>query len=406
MAVGLDGSLDLAPVAGVRVGGAELGGRKKPRTDLAIIELAEGTQTAATFTRNRFCAAPVTVARRHLAAAAPRYLMVNAGNANAATGEGGIADAVACCGMLAAAAGCGEEAVLPFSTGVIGERLVLERFERAIPVALQSLATDGWTAGAHAIMTTDTVPKGRSATFTAGGKRCTVTGIAKGVGMIKPDMATMLAFVATDAAVAPELLRECLEKVVGRTFNRVTVDGDTSTNDSCVLAATGRAGNPVIDAAEHADYDAFEGAVDEVCRWLAHALVRDGEGATKFVTVEVGGGRTERECRDVAYAVAESPLVKTALSASDANWGRIVMAIGRSAPVDLDQGTVSVWLGDVLVVDRGGRADSYREELGASVLAGEEVRIRVDLGRGDASCTVWTCDLSHEYVSINADYRT
>ncbi len=406
MAVGLEAPGSLEPVAGVRIGTAALGARREPRDDLALFALGPGSEAAAVFTRNAFCAAPVVVARRHLAAAAPRALVINAGNANAATGARGIADAELCCRLAAAAAGCAPEEVLPFSTGVIGEPLEVERFRGALPAAGAALAPDGWLAAARAIMTTDTVPKGRSRRFTAGGRECVLTGIAKGSGMIRPDLATMLAFLATDAAVPRAVLAEALAEAVEASFNRVTVDGDTSTNDACLLVATGASGAAPIEGRDHPDYPAFAAALDEVCRWLAQALARDGEGASKFVTVAVGGGASDEECLRVAYAIAHSPLVKTALGAGDANWGRILAAVGRAGVAGLAGERVGLTLNGVRVVAGGVRAAGYSEALGAQALAGPEVTVEVDLGRGSRSATVWTCDLTHEYVTINAEYRT
>ena len=406
MAVGLSGNLSMAPVAGARVSSAALGGRREPRDDLALIELSSGARCAAAFTRNRFCAAPVAVARRHLDASFPRYLLINAGNANAGTGERGLRDALRSCEMVARAAGVPAESVLPFSTGVIGEHLELERFERAIPLALESLRPDRWEDAARAIMTTDTVAKGVSREFAVGGTKCRVNAIAKGSGMIRPDMATMLAFAVTDAEVGPGPLSACLQGAVDETFNCITVDGDTSTNDACVLAATGASGaSPIEDTGEEA-YGALREAVRDALQWLAQAIVRDAEGATKFIRIDVEEGESDALCRRVAYAVAESPLVKTAMFASDPNWGRILAAVGRSLPAHADIEGVRVWLDDVCIVERGGRAPAYREEDGQRVMDREELRVRIRLGSGRHRARVWTSDLSHEYVRINAEYRT
>jgi glutamate N-acetyltransferase / amino-acid N-acetyltransferase len=398
-------AVNLAPpaaplaVPGVRAGAASAGIRRAGRLDLALLELAPGSRAAAVFTRNAFAAAPVQLARAHLAAAAPRYLLINAGNANAATGAPGLEAARACCAALAARAGCAIEQVLPFSTGVIGEPLPVERLTTALPAALADLAPDGWTRAMQAIMTTDTVPKGHAVRVRMPDGDLTVTGIAKGSGMIRPDMATMLAFIATDAALSTGALDAHLRTAVARSFNRITVDGDTSTNDACVLVATGvRSG--AVDAA------AFQDALDAVCTTLAQAIVRDGEGATRFVTVAVRGGRDGEECRRVAYAIAHSPLVKTALFAADPNWGRILAAIGNAGIEGLDPQRVAVSLDEVCVVAGGARAERYREEDGQRVLDRPEYTIAVDLGRGAAADTVWTCDLSHEYVRINAEYRS
>ena len=405
MPVGLDAPVSLAAVSGVRIATAELGGRSKPRDDLTLFELAAGASCAATFTRNAFCAAPVTVAREHLARAVPRYLLVNAGNANAGTGARGIGDAKRCCAIVAEATGVPVGSVLPFSTGVIGEPLPVERFENAIPIAAGRLSEDGWLDAAVAIATTDIVPKGASRSIDLGGRTAVVTGIAKGSGMIRPDMATMLAFIATDAAVAPDALRSMARDAVEASFNRITVDGDTSTNDACVLVATGALGGPPIDAGSP-DFLALTEAVGSVTLELAHAIVRDGEGATKFVTVEVAEGGDRSECLAVAYTVAHSPLVKTALYASDANWGRILAAVGRAGLADLDLSRIRIWLNGVCIVSGGGRDAAYTEAAGAEAVSGDEIVIRIALGRGQVEDRVWTCDLSHQYVTINAEYRT
>ena len=405
MPVELDAPVSLAAVAGVRIATAELGGRSKPRDDLTLFELAAGASCAATFTRNAFCAAPVTVAREHLARATPRYLLVNAGNANAGTGARGIGDAKRCCAIVAEATGVPVESVLPFSTGVIGEPLPVERFENAVPIVAGRLNEDGWLDAAAAIATTDIVPKGASRSIDLGGRTAVVTGIAKGSGMIRPDMATMLAFIATDAAVAPDALRLMARDAVEASFNRITVDGDTSTNDACVLVATGALGGPPIDAGSP-DFLALTEAVGGVALELAHAIVRDGEGATKFVTVEVEEGGNRSECLAVAYTVAHSPLVKTALYASDANWGRILAAVGRAGLADLDISRTRIWLNGVCIVSGGGRDAAYTEAAGAEAVSGDEIVIRIALGRGKARDQVWTCDLSHQYVTINAEYRT
>ena len=405
MPVGLNAPASLRAVTGIRIATAALGGRSKPRDDLALFELAPGASCAATFTRNAFRAAPVTVAREHLARSAPRYLLVNAGNANAGTGLRGIEDAKRCCAIVAEATGAPIESVLPFSTGVIGEPLSVERFENAVPVAAGRLSGDGWLDAAAAIATTDLVPKGASRSVDLGDRTAVVTGIAKGSGMIRPDMATMLAFIATDAAVAPDALRSMARDAVEASFNRITVDGDTSTNDACVLMATGGLGDPPVDAGSP-DFRALAGAVGDVARELAHAIVRDGEGATKFVTVEVEEGGNRSECLAVAYTVAHSPLVKTALYASDANWGRILAAVGRAGLADLDISRIRIWLNGVCIVSGGERDVAYTETAGAEAVSREEIVIRIALGRGDEVDRVWTCDLSHQYVTINAEYRT
>jgi glutamate N-acetyltransferase/amino-acid N-acetyltransferase len=393
-------------VPGVRLAAVAAGIRYQNRNDLCLMELAPGAQCAAVFTRNAFCAAPVTLARRHLAASAPRYLLINSGNANAGTGHQGLADAEASCVALADLAGCSAEAVLPFSTGVIGEPLPVARLAAALPAALAGLDAGGWPLAARAIMTTDTRPKLASRRFGIAGGTTVVTGIAKGAGMIRPDMATMLAFLATDVAVEGGLLQACLAEAVAISFNAITVDGDTSTNDACVLAATGTLGNAPMREADSADYRALCGAVAAVCQELATAIVRDGEGATKLVTLVVEEAADRGEARRVADTIAHSPLVKTALFASDPNWGRILAAVGRSGLEGLDIDRVRIWLGDTLVVRDGGRDPGYTEQAGREAMAGPEVGIRVALGRGQARTQVLTCDLSYDYVKINAEYRT
>ena len=406
MPVNLKPAEGLLPVPGVRLGVAQAGVKRAGRDDLLVVEAAPGSTAAAVFTRNAFCAAPVTLARRHLAASDPRYLLVNSGNANAGTGPRGLEDALRTCAALAEAGGVCAEAVLPFSTGVIGAPLPVDRIVAALPAALTALTEEGWARAARAIMTTDTVPKGLSVRCTVAGREFTVTGIAKGAGMIRPDMATMLAFLATDAAVPGALLQACLAEAVERSFNRITVDGDTSTNDACVLLATGRSSAPRVEAVRGAGYAALRDAVAEVCTHLAQAIVRDAEGATKFVTVAVEGGASESECLDVAYAIGHSPLVKTALFASDPNWGRILAAVGRAGLADLDIGRVRIDVGPITIVEAGGRAPGYTEDQGQAVFGAPEITIRVLLGRGGASATVWTSDLSYDYVRINAEYRT
>jgi len=387
------------------LGTAQAGFKAPGRRDLVVMALDEGSRCAAVFTSNAFCAAPVTVARDHLRVGQPRFLVINAGNANAGTGPQGIEAALRCCELAAEQGGCDRARVLPFSTGVIGEPLPLGPFRDGLPAALADLREDGWADAAAGIMTTDTLPKGASLQVPVGERTVTVTGIAKGSGMIRPDMATMLAFVATDCEVAPAALRRCLERAVAASFNRITVDGDMSTNDACVLAATGR-GGPAVTADEGPDFEALCGAVTEVCRTLAQAIVRDGEGATKFITVDVHGGRTPEECRGVAYTVAHSPLVKTAFFAGDPNWGRILAAIGRAPVVGLDVSCVEIDLNGVCIVRAGARADDYREERGAAAMAGPEIELCIRLGRGRYRDYIWTCDLSYEYVRINAEYRS
>lgn len=395
-----------APVAGVRLATAAAGIRKVDRSDLLLMEVAPGAACSAVFTRNAFCAAPVIVAREHLASGAPRYLLVNAGNANAGTGAAGLRDARDCCAAVAARGGCSPAAVLPFSTGVIGEPLPVERIQAALPDLFARLEADAWADAARAIMTTDTVPKAVTRQVTLDGDIMTVTGIAKGAGMIHPDMATMLAFIATDAAVAPDLLDACLAEAVDGSFHCITVDGDTSTNDACVLIATGAAKAPPLASTDDPRYPAFCDAVAHVCRELARAIVRDAEGATKFITIEIAEGRDAGECRAAALAIALSPLVKTAFFASDPNWGRILAALGRAPLPELDVARVSIDLDEVRIVENGARAAGYTESRGAEVMRRGEITVRVRLGRGTAAARVWTSDLSTEYVRINAEYRT
>jgi len=398
---------ELLPVKGVTLGVAEAGVRVAKRKDLLVMQLAEGAAVAGVFTQNRFCAAPVIVCKEHLAGSRPvRALVVNTGNANAGTGEVGLARARQTCTELAALLSCDSTQILPFSTGVIMEALPVERIVTALPRALAACSEDNWLGAAEAIMTTDTVPKACSRRLNLGGKSVTVTGMAKGAGMIHPGMATMLAYVATDAAVGQAGLQAMLTDAAARSFNRITVDGDTSTNDSFMLIATGTAGTQTIADESHPYYAALAEAVCAVALKLAQSIIRDGEGATKFITVQVDGGKNEEECRKVAFAIAHSPLVKTAFFASDPNLGRLLCAIGYAGIPDLDVTRLRLHLGDVLVAKDGGRNPSYREEDGQRVMKQSEITVRVDLARGAAQTTVWTCDLSHDYVSINADYRS
>jgi glutamate N-acetyltransferase/amino-acid N-acetyltransferase len=398
---------DLPRVKGVELGVAEAGVRKAGRKDLLVMRLADGAKVAGVFTQNRFCAAPVILCRDHVALGQPvRAMLVNTGNANAGTGEDGLARARQTCAELAGLLGCERAQILPFSTGVIMEPLPVERIVAALPRALADCREDNWARAAEAIMTTDTVPKACSRQLSLGGKPVTVTGMAKGAGMMHPDMATMLAYVATDAAVDQAALQKMLASTAACSFNRITVDGDTSTNDSFMLIATGAAGTQTITDERHPDYAALAETVAEVAVWLAQAIIRDGEGATKFITVQVEGGGSEAECSKVAFAIAHSPLVKTAFFASDPNLGRLLCAIGYAGISDLDVNRVRLHLGDVSVAKDGGLDPAYREEDGQRVMQQSEITVRVDLGRGSARTTVWTCDLSHDYVSINADYRS
>lgn len=399
-------ALEFLPVPGIRLGTTGAGIRYRDRDDLVIVELAEGATCAAVFTRNAFCAAPVTVAREHLSAVMPRFLLINSGNANAGTGDEGLRAARESCRAVAAARACAINQVLPFSTGVIGESLPVDRIAVAVPEALTALSERGWESAARAIMTTDTVPKLVSRQLELAGKTITVTGMAKGSGMIRPDMATMLAYIATDALVDHHLLQRCLEQAVQPSFNSITVDGDTSTNDACVLIASGVSGCSPITDESSADFHSLCSVVEEVCMELARAIVLDGEGATKLVEVRVEEAVDEQEARAVAYTIAHSPLVKTALFAADPNWGRILAAVGRAGIEQLDIERVRIWLDDVCIVRDGGRASDYSEAAGQRVMDQGELCIRVALGRGEATTRVLTCDLSYDYVKINAEYRS
>ncbi len=400
-------SADLYPVPGVKLGIAMAGVRKANRRDLTVVTLVEAASVAGVFTTNRFCAAPVQLCRKHLGlGASARAILINTGNANAGTGEDGLKRALSTCVALAGHLKVLPEQVLPFSTGVIMESLPHERIEAGLPAALADLREDNWGAAAEAIMTTDTLPKAASRRVMLGGRSVTVTGIAKGAGMIRPNMATMLGFIGTDAVIAPHLVQELLREAAGRSFNRITIDGDTSTNDSFLLMATHQAGHAPITQLESTDGALLRKAVIEVAQQLAQAIVRDGEGATKFITVRVDGGKSKEECRQVAYAIAHSPLVKTAFFASDPNLGRILAAVGYAGKSDLDQTTNDLFLDDVHVAMNGGRNPAYREQDGQRVMKQSEITVRVDLHRGPAHATVWTCDLSYDYVKINADYRS
>ena len=394
----------LLPVPGVRLGVTMAGVRKANRRDLTVIALDEGAAVAGVFTTNRFCAAPVQLCREHLAAgAAVRALLINTGNANAGTGADGLARARQTCEALAGLIGCTPEQVLPFSTGVIMETLPVERITAGLPAALAALRDDGWGEAAAGIMTTDTLPKAASRRISLGGVPVTLSGISKGAGMIRPNM---VGFVATDANIAPALLQPLVKEAADASFNRITIDGDTSTNDCFMLIASRKAQHAEITSLDSADAKALRAALIALAQELAQAIVRDGEGATKFISITVEGGRDEAECRQAAYAIAHSPLVKTAFFASDPNLGRILAAVGYAGIADLDQGLIDLHLDDVHVVTRGGRRPEYREEDGQRVMKRSEITIRVGLNRGAASATVWTCDLSHDYVSINADYRS
>ncbi|GMG86656.1 bifunctional glutamate N-acetyltransferase/amino-acid acetyltransferase ArgJ [Biformimicrobium ophioploci] len=400
-----DQKIQPAAVEGVELAAYPARIKQWDRDDLVLVNICEGATVAATFTQNRFCAAPVTIAKEHLAAGPARALIINAGNANACTGERGLADAKASCAKVAEVLDVQAEQVLPFSTGVIGEYLPMEKILEAIPQASAKFSGD-WEPAARAIMTTDTVHKLASRQVEIDGVTVTVSGMSKGSGMIHPDMATMLAYIATDAPVAQELLQALVRRAVNASFNRISVDGDTSTNDACVLIATGKAGLPEFTDAGDQGYADLEAAVIDVHRELAQAIVKDGEGASKFVTLDIRGGTSSDESLAVGRALAVSPLVKTALYASDPNWGRLVAAIGNAGIADLDPVRVSVYLDDVQIVEHGGRAASYTEEAGQAVVDKAAFTIRVELGRGNADEVLWTCDLSHDYVTINAEYRT
>ncbi|EKT4455717.1 bifunctional glutamate N-acetyltransferase/amino-acid acetyltransferase ArgJ [Pseudomonas putida] len=405
MAVGLGPLPTLHPVPGFELGIASAGIKRPGRKDVVVMRCAEGSSVAGVFTLNAFCAAPVILSKQRVQGTV-RYLLTNTGNANAGTGAPGLAAAERTCAKLAELAGVPAESVLPFSTGVIGEPLPVEKIEGALQAALDNLSENNWAEAATGIMTTDTLPKGASRQFQHDGVTVTVTGISKGAGMIRPNMATMLGYIATDAKVAPKVLKDLMLDGANKSFNRITIDGDTSTNDCCMLIATGKADLPEVTEASGALFEALKKAVFEVCMEVAQAIVRDGEGATKFVTVQVNGGGNHQECLDVGYAVAHSPLIKTALFASDPNWGRILAAVGRAGVPELDVSLIDVYLDNVCIASQGGRSPSYTEAQGSAVMAQEEITIRIELGRGQCSETIWTTDLSHEYVKINAEYRT
>jgi glutamate N-acetyltransferase/amino-acid N-acetyltransferase len=396
----------LHSISGIRLGIASAGIKKPGRRDMTLIELAPGSRVAGVFTQNRFCAAPVTLCKSHLQSGNIRALVVNTGNANAGTGEDGLNRARQTCAAVAQLFDITPEQVLPFSTGVILEPLPIDKMLSALPAAKADLSEGHWAEAAHAIMTTDTVAKAASTQIQLGGKTVNVTGIAKGSGMIHPNMATMLGYVATDAAVSQDMLDRLVKEVADVSFNCVTVDGDTSTNDSFILIATGQAGNAEVSDSASADYAELKAALNRVAIQLAQAMARDGEGATKFMTVQIEGGRNHAECKQIAYAIARSPLVKTAFFASDPNLGRILAAIGYAGVTDLDVNNMEVYLGDVLVAEKGGRATSYTEAMGAAVMKEAEITIRAVLHRGEAIATIWTCDFSYDYVKINAEYRT
>ncbi|ALO46921.1 bifunctional glutamate N-acetyltransferase/amino-acid acetyltransferase ArgJ [Pseudohongiella spirulinae] len=407
MATGKQDLDRLLPIEGVKIAAVQAGVRYANRYDVVVMALSAQCRTAGVFTQNAFCAAPVVLARQYLQSSQgrARYLLINTGNANAGTGQQGMADARNCCQSLAELTGVSADQVLPFSTGVIGERLPAQKIVAALPGAMDALQADNWLMAAKGIMTTDTRPKGLSVSLEHQGQRITVTGITKGAGMIKPNMATMLAFVATDADIAQELLQNLLRTAVEYSFNRITVDGDTSTNDCCMLVASGASG-VVIDETDSDLLAQFSDLLNNLMIGLARQIIHDAEGARKFVTVQVNGGADSQECLKVAYAIAESPLVKTALTASDPNWGRILAAIGRAGVADLNVDLIDIYLGDVALVNQGGLAPDYTEAQGQSIMSQENIELRIELGRGQVSETVWTSDLSEEYVRINASYRS
>jgi len=405
MAVGPATLPSMYSVDGIRIGVASAGIKKPGRKDVVVFEVCEDASVAGVFTTNAFCAAPVVISKDHLAQGNVRYFLINTGNANAGTGKQGLADAYECCDLLAAEVGLTRSAVLPFSTGVIGEPLPVAKIAAAIPQAVENLSAYQWEAAASGIMTTDTRPKGATKQIEIDGQTVTISGISKGAGMIMPNMATMLGFIGTDAAVEPQLLQEILTDAANKSFNRITIDGDTSTNDSCMLIATGRSG-AIVSSSDTEALNLFVEAINEVMLEIALAIVKDGEGATKLVTVSVESAGTQEEALKTAYTVAHSPLVKTALFASDPNWGRILAAVGRAGIENFDLETLKIYLDDVCIVENGGRAASYTEDAGQAVMNQENILIRIVLNRGDVNETVWTTDLSHEYVTINADYRS
>ena len=405
MAVGISQPENILSVKGVQLATVTAGIKNGQKPDLVLITFEPGTVCAGVFTRNAFCAAPVIVAKNHLVQTSPRALLINSGNANAGTGNQGLSDAEQSCALVASAISCREDEVLPFSTGVIGEDLPMDKVVSGIKQLPARLEADAWLQAAAGIMTTDTVAKAYSRSLQIDDTKVTITGIAKGSGMIRPDMATMLAFITTDAAVDREWLQQCLESAVNISFNSITVDGDTSTNDACILAATGASGSRILDGNCDGSVE-FQQAVNEVFIQLAQSIIRDGEGATKFVTVQVESAANIDEAKKLAYTVAHSPLVKTALYASDPNWGRILAAVGRAGLDDLDINDIKIYLGDVCIVSKGGRDESYEEAMGQKVMSQEEITVRVALNRGSEQATVWTTDLSYDYVRINAEYRT
>lgn len=406
MAVGLNVPSNILPISGIRLSAGCAGIYARKRDDVILLDLSEGSVVTGVFTRNLFCAAPVILSKKHLETDSPRYFLINAGNANAGTGAQGLSNSLRTCEALAEIGKCHVEQVLPFSTGVIGEPLPVEKIINTLPELYANLSPEKWLLAAQAIMTTDTIPKAISRKLIIDDKEITITGIAKGAGMIKPDMATMLSFIATDANIERETLNKLLKGAVNKSFNRITIDGDTSTNDASMLIATGKANNVKVSAENEAAYSLFADTLTEVCCYLAQAIIRDGEGATKFIEIEVYGGKFQKDCLSVAYQIAESPLVKTAFTASDPNWGRILASVGCARVDGLDISKINIWLDDVCIVEGGQRANSYTEAAGKEKMLQSEIKLSVCLGMGNIKETIWTTDLSHEYIRINAEYRT
>ena len=406
MSVGLKYPQSLIKIKGIRLSASSAKIYRKKRDDIALIEITDGSVTSAAFTQNRFCAAPVQISKNHLSKSKPRYCLINAGNANAGTGEDGLSNSKAICRELAKITNCNENEILPFSTGVIGEDLPVEKINKVLPQLVKSLSEDYWLNVAKSMMTTDTIPKAVSSQISIANSTVSITGIAKGSGMIKPDMATMLSFVATDANITKDALDKIRDHALFKSFNRITVDGDTSTNDSFLLISTGAIDAPIIDKKDSKEFKILENEIIKVCRELAQAIVRDGEGATKFISIQVDEGIDSSECLSVAYKVAESLLVKTAFTASDPNWGRIIAAIGNSNIRDLDIHKIDVYIEDICIVNNGERSKTYSEDKGKKVMRQNEIILRINLRRGAFSEEIWTTDLSYEYIKINAEYRS
>ena len=406
MSVGLKHPQSLVKIKGIRLSVSSAKIYRKKRDDIALIEITDGSVTSAAFTQNRFCAAPVQISKNHLSKSKPRYCLINAGNANAGTGEDGLSNSKAICRELAKITNCNENEILPFSTGVIGEDLPVEKINKVLPQLVKNLSEDCWVNVAKSIMTTDTIPKAVSSQISIANSTVSITGIAKGSGMIKPDMATMLSFVATDANVTKDALDKIRDHALFKSFNRITVDGDTSTNDSFLLISTCTIDAPIIDKKDSKEFKILENEIIKVCRELAQAIVRDGEGATKFISIQVDEGIDSSECLSVAYKVAESLLVKTAFTASDPNWGRIIAAIGNSNIRDLDIHKIDVYIDDICIVNNGERSKTYSEDKGKKVMRQNEIILRINLRRGTFSEEIWTTDLSYEYIKINAEYRS